>query len=109
MWTSIKIRTMHNICLLNLLAERFQNLCVVGDSDQSIYRWRGADITNIFPLKKIIQMPKLSCLNKTTVQLKRFLEAANGVIENNMNRKVEKAYGRKIDDGHKITYYQGND
>ncbi|MEG7335914.1 DNA helicase PcrA [Bacillus sp. 0102A] len=93
--------------LVKQLAERFQNLCVVGDSDQSIYRWRGADITNILSFEKDYPNASVILLEQNYRSTKRILSAANEVIKNNSNRKPKNLWTEN-DDGVKIAYYRGD-
>jgi DNA helicase-2/ATP-dependent DNA helicase PcrA len=91
--------------LVKMLAERFKNLCVVGDSDQSIYRWRGADIQNILSFEKDYPNATVILLEQNYRSTKRILQAANEVIENNFNRKPKKLWTENPE-GNKIVYYQ---
>lgn len=93
--------------LVKQLASRFQNLCVVGDSDQSIYRWRGADISNILSFEKDYPRAKVILLEQNYRSTKRILQAANEVIEKNGNRKPKKLWTEN-DEGNKIVYYRGS-
>src|SRR5699024_4879483 len=93
--------------LVNQLAKRYKNLCVVGDSDQSIYRWRGADIKNILSFEQDYEHAKVILLEQNYRSTKTILEAANAVIEKNTSRKPKKLWTEN-DEGEKITYYKGN-
>lgn len=93
--------------LVKLLAARFQNLCVVGDSDQSIYRWRGADITNILSFEKDYPRTQTILLEQNYRSTKRILEAANHVISHNRNRKKKNLWTDNSE-GKKIQYYRAD-
>lgn len=93
--------------LVNLLAARYKNLCVVGDSDQSIYRWRGADIANILSFEKDYANAKVILLEQNYRSTKKILAAANEVIQNNSNRKPKKLWTENVD-GEKIIYYRAD-
>ena len=93
--------------LVKLLASRFQNICVVGDSDQSIYRWRGADIGNILSFEKDYPRAEVILLEQNYRSTKRILEAANKVISNNAGRK-DKNLWTENSEGNKIVYFRGD-
>lgn len=93
--------------LVKMLASRFQNICVVGDSDQSIYRWRGADIANILSFEKDYPRAKVIMLEQNYRSTKRILHAANEVIKNNANRKPKKLWTENVE-GQKISYYRAD-
>ena len=91
--------------LVTMLAKKFKNICVVGDADQSIYGWRGADMSNILEFEKDYQNAKVVLLEQNYRSTKTILQAANHVIENNFNRKVKKLWTEN-DEGQPITYYR---
>ncbi|MDP4107988.1 MAG: DNA helicase PcrA, partial [Bacillota bacterium] len=93
--------------LVKQLANRFKNLCVVGDSDQSIYRWRGADIANILSFEKDYPNAKVILLEQNYRSTKRILLAANKVIENNANRKAKNLWTENPE-GNKLVYYRAD-
>ncbi|MBP1940209.1 DNA helicase-2/ATP-dependent DNA helicase PcrA [Jeotgalicoccus pinnipedialis] len=73
--------------LVKMLAEQFRNICVVGDSDQSIYKFRGADISNILNFEEDYKDAKVVMLEENYRSREIILDAANKVIENNTERK----------------------
>lgn len=93
--------------LVKMLASRFRNLCVVGDSDQSIYKWRGADIANILSFEKDYPNATAILLEQNYRSTKRILLAANKVIENNLNRKKKNLWTENPE-GNKLVYYRAD-
>ncbi|THE15581.1 DNA helicase PcrA [Enterococcus hirae] len=93
--------------LVNMLAGRFRNLCVVGDADQSIYGWRGADMQNILDFEKDYPDAAVILLEQNYRSTKNILSAANQVIENNNNRKPKNLWTENHE-GEKITYYRAD-
>ncbi len=92
--------------LVKSLANRYQNICVVGDSDQSIYAWRGANIKNILSFENDYQAAKVILLEQNYRSTKSILDAANHVIRNNSNRRPKKLWTDN-EAGQKITYSKG--
>ena len=91
--------------LIRLLAEKYRNLCVVGDDDQSIYRFRGANIRNILDFEKVYPDAKVIKLEQNYRSTQQILDAANAVISNNFGRK-DKALWTDIKDGDKVRLRQ---
>lgn len=94
--------------LTSLLAGGYRNLCVVGDADQSIYGWRGADISNILNFEKDYPDATTIMLEQNYRSTKSILAAANAVIENNPNRKKKELWTDNAE-GEKITTYLASD
>ena len=94
--------------LVKLLASRFKNICVVGDADQSIYGWRGADMQNILDFEKDYPEAKVVLLEENYRSTKTILQAANDVIRNNRNRRPKNLWTQN-EDGEEIVYYRAND
>jgi len=93
--------------LCKMMASKHHNLCVVGDSDQSIYRWRGADITNILNFEKDYPEACSILLEQNYRSTSNILDAANSVIKNNIGRKAKNLWTDQAG-GDKITIYQGD-
>ncbi len=94
--------------LIRLLTEKQQNICVVGDPDQSIYRWRGADIKNILKFEEHFPSAKVIRLEENYRSTQNILDLAHGVIKHNVERK-EKALWTQNPAGEKIRYFQALD
>lgn len=90
---------------VKLLASRYKNICVVGDDDQCIYAWRGADIRNILDFEKDYSQCKIVKLEQNYRSLSNILDAANFVIKNNSERK-NKVLRTDADKGEKIKVYR---
>ena len=93
--------------LIRLLAGKYQNLCVVGDDDQSIYKFRGANIYNILNFEKHFPDAKTIKLEQNYRSTQNILNAANSVIANNVGRK-SKTLWTANDEGKKIDFEQFN-
>lgn len=93
--------------LCRMLADKHHRICVVGDSDQSIYRWRGADISNILNFEKDYPEAKTILLEQNYRSTSTILNAANEVIGNNTGRKPKKLWTDK-GDGDKIKVYRAD-
>lgn len=94
--------------LVRMLAETHRNLCVVGDADQSIYKFRGADIRNILDFERDYPDAKVILLEENYRSTQRILDAANAVIRNNLDRQDKNLYTRK-GAGHRIGVYRAAD
>lgn len=93
--------------LVSLLASHFKNLCVVGDDDQSIYGWRGADIRNILDFEKEFKDTAVIKLEQNYRSTKTILDAANQVIKNNGGRKSKTLWTENCK-GECIQYYEAD-
>lgn len=94
--------------LIRLLAEQHHNLCVVGDDDQSIYKFRGATIENILSFETQFPDCKVIRLEQNYRSTKQILKAANSVIRNNQGRK-DKTLWTDLSEGDKIRWYCAGD
>ncbi len=94
--------------LVSILASRYGNITVVGDNDQSIYSFRGADITNILNFEKDFPGAKIIKLEQNYRCTGKILEAANGVIKNNTT-KYKKSLWTKNETGETPKFYQARD
>jgi len=94
--------------LVSFLARKHKNLCVVGDDDQSIYSWRGADIGNILNFEKDFPSAKVIKLEQNYRSTQTILDAANAVIKNNFGRKSKKLWTEN-EVGGSILFYNALD
>ena len=90
---------------IRLLADKYRNLCVVGDDDQSIYKFRGANIRNILDFEKVFEEATVIKLEQNYRSSQNILDAANGVIHNNHGRK-EKSLWTEQEAGESIGFEQ---
>jgi len=94
--------------LIKLITEKQQNICVVGDEDQSIYKWRGADISNILNFESQFPNTKTIRLEQNYRSTQNILDVAGAVVKNNVQRKG-KSLWTSNPRGEKIRYYQALD
>ena len=94
--------------LTKLLAKKYQNICAVGDVDQAIYGFRGANYKNILNFERDYKNTKIINLEENYRSTKTILKAANSVIRNNKNRKVKNLFSN-LEEGEKINYYRASD
>ncbi len=94
--------------LISILAKKYKNLCVVGDDDQSIYKFRGANIKNILNFEEVFEDARVIKLEQNYRSTETILKAANGVIRNNYGRK-DKSLWTENGEGDKIVFKQFDD
>ena len=94
--------------LISLLTEKQQNICVVGDEDQSIYKWRGADISNILNFEKHFPNTKTIRLEQNYRSTQTILDAAGAVVKHNLQRKGKNLWTSNPRGG-RVGYYQALD
>ncbi len=94
--------------LMKLLAGEAKNVCAVGDEDQSIYSWRGADIRNILEFEKDFPNARIVRLEQNYRSTQIILEAAGAVVANNLRRKGKKLWTDR-QGGSLIGYYEAPD
>src|SRR5690606_13845972 len=94
--------------LVNRLAARHRNLCVVGDADQSIYGWRGADVRNILDFEWDYPDARVVLMEQNYRSTGRILESANHVIANNLDRPEKKLWTDRPE-GDPVYVYQAAD
>lgn len=93
---------------VKLLAEAHGNICVVGDDDQCIYEWRGADIRNILDFERDFRGTKVIKLEQNYRSFGNILDAAHSVVEHNRGRKSKKLWTVK-ESGDKVQYHRADD
>lgn len=94
--------------IVTLLAQKFRNICVVGDSDQSIYSWRGANIENILSFENDYPDANVVLLEQNYRSKQTILNAANDVIKNNSGRLDKKLWSDR-GEGEAIEYYRAQE
>jgi DNA helicase II / ATP-dependent DNA helicase PcrA len=94
--------------LVNILAAGHRNLCVVGDDDQSVYSWRGADIRNILDFERDYPEAKVVKLEQNYRSTQTILDAANAVVANNASRKAKELWTAG-DEGERIRVFAASD
>jgi DNA helicase II / ATP-dependent DNA helicase PcrA len=94
--------------LISLLTQKSQNIAVVGDEDQSIYKWRGADISNILNFEKHFPKTQTIRLEQNYRSTQTILDVAGAVVKNNLERKGKNLWTSNPQ-GHRVGYYQAFD
>src|SRR6266496_2199966 len=94
--------------LVSLLTEKQQNICVVGDEDQSIYKWRGADITNILNFEKHFPSARIIRLEQNYRSTQTILDVAGAVVKHNVERKGKNLWTSNPA-GERVRYFQAFD
>jgi DNA helicase-2/ATP-dependent DNA helicase PcrA len=94
--------------LISLITQKSQNICVVGDEDQSIYKWRGADISNILNFEKHFPNTKTIRLEQNYRSTQTILDVAGAVVKNNLERKGKNLWTSNPRGG-RVGYYQAFD
>ena len=89
---NIKTQIIFKVNGYNLLAKKNNNICCVGDDDQSIYSWRGAEIKNFLDFSKIYKNTKIIKLEQNYRSTQNILSAASGLISNNNDRMGKKLW-----------------